>query len=90
MIQAEIAARLGISRSAVAMRIRKYGTAYVQKSNTFRGPKTHTVGDSVQRRCLCCRAFFRSSGPGNRRCGECEGELGCIRPVDSMWIKVAI
>ena len=90
MTQLEIAQELGISRSAVAMRLRRFGTAYITEAQAKTGPKLHAPRTGEQRRCLCCTAIFNSTGKGNRRCPACTAELGRVQPADGLWIKVCL
>jgi len=36
---------------------------------------------TTRRRCLCCRALFDSTGPGNRMCPKCRAHAADISPL---------
>ena len=43
---------------------------------TYVGKKVLPLGSKpAPRTCLMCKAVFMSMGPGNRRCGTCEGRF---------------
>lgn len=43
----------------------------VNKEGEYRSPYMEVKPKKTERKCLKCNEMFKSDGPGNRICGEC-------------------